>query len=290
MKTGVSSYSFHDRVSKGLTTQWEAISLAKAIGFEVFEFAGLQVPDGEPTLSYAARVAEECRRVGIEVGNYTIGADLLNGSNGDLREETARLGREVAVAKALGATGMRHDATVGFPKGHVGPKSFETALPRLIEGCRAVTEIAAEQGIRTMVENHGFFAQDSDRIERLVCGVDHPNFGALVDIGNFLCADEAPVNAVGRLAPYAFHVHAKDFHVKPGDSADPGDGWFRSRGRNLLRGAILGHGDVPVAQCLGILTAAGYDGTVSLEFEGMEESLTGIEVGYRNLVRCLGRT
>jgi hypothetical protein len=81
-----------------------------------------------------------------------------------------------------------------------------------------------------MVENHGFFAQDSARVEKLLNAVNHPNFGWLVDMGNFVCADEEPYKAVGIAAPYAFHVHAKDFHIKSGMLPNPGQGWFRSRG------------------------------------------------------------
>ena len=43
-----------------------------------------------------------------------------------------------------------------------------------------------------------------------------------------------------------------------------------SRAGNYLRGTIIGHGNVPVKQCLHILKSAGYDDTISIEFEGME--------------------
>lgn len=283
MKIGVSSYSFSGLVNRGVMTQFEIIEKAKEMGFDFLEFAGLIVPQGESAESYAAKVREECRRVGIEMGNYTTGADLLNGSGGNLKAEIERLKGEVRVAEILGAPGMRHDATSGFKPGHRGPKGFQDALPALIEGCRAVTVFAAERGVRTMVENHGYFCQDSERVEMLVNGVNHENFGVLVDIGNFLCVDEEPAKAVGRLAPYAFHVHAKDFHVKPGTITNPGTGWFHSRGGNFLRGSIIGHGDVPVEQCLSILKRAGYNGNVSIEFEGMEDPLIGIAVGFENL-------
>ena len=99
------------------------------------------------------------------------------------------------------------------------------------------------------------------------------NFGMLVDIGNFSCADESSVTAVGRAAPYARHVHAKDFHIKSGMLDNPGDGWFMSRGGNYLRGAIIGHGDIPVKQCISTLARAGYDGYVTIEFEGLEDPM-----------------
>jgi sugar phosphate isomerase/epimerase len=180
---------------------------------------------------------------------------------------------------------MRHDATGGFPAGQKGPKGFDDAVPVLAQGCRAVTEFAAEQGIKTMVENHGFFCQDSARVEKLANAVNHPNFGILIDMGNFLCADEDPAEAVGRLMPYAVHCHAKDFHVKPGTAPNPGQGWFQSRAGNYLRGSIIGHGDVPVTQCLRLMKKGGYDGVLSIEFEGMEDPLQGIAVGLENLQR-----
>jgi len=289
MRIGVSSYSFIKLINNGSMKQIDVISKAKEIGFDVIEFAGLIPPEGVTPETFAEQIKAECDRVGIEMGNYTIAADFLNGSNGDWQAEVERLKEEVRIAHILGAPGMRHDSTWGVPASYKGAKGFDDVLPVLIKGCRAVTEFAAEYGIKTMVENHGFFSQDSERIEKLINGVNHPNFGALVDMGNFLCADEAPEKAVGRLMPYAFHVHAKDFHVKSGMMPDPGEGWFMSRGGNYLRGAIIGHGDVPILQCLKIMKNAGYNGVLSIEFEGMEDPLQGIAIGLKNLKKYLAQ-
>lgn len=169
---------------------------------------------------------------------------------------------------------LRHDVTGGLPADRKLGRSFDALLPKLAERIREVTKYAEQKGIRTMSENHGFFAQDSDRIEKLINAVGHPNYGALIDCGNFLCADEEPTHGVGVLAPYAFHVHAKDFLRKSGMETDPGEGWFRSRGGNYLRGTVIGHGEAHIAQSVGILKRAGYDGYVTVEFEGMEDNLT----------------
>lgn len=285
MRLGVSSYSFSQLVRAGGLKQIDVIAKAKEIGFECIEFSGFALPQGETPLSFAPRVREEADRLGMPIVNYTIGADFLNGSNGDWKAEAERLRDEVKVAKILGAPGMRHDATRGFAATHKGAKGFDDALPTLAKGCRMATEFAAEQGIRTMVENHGFFCQDSERVEKLINATNHPNFGVLIDMGNFLCADEDPAKAVGRLMPYAFHVHAKDFHVKPGSAPNPGQGWFQSRGGNYLRGSVIGHGDAPIPQCLRIMKKAGYNGVLSIEFEGIEEPLKGIAIGFENLKR-----
>ncbi len=285
MKIGVSSYSFSRLLHNGSISILDLPAKVKTMGFDAIEFSSLPVPEGETFESFAPKVREACEKAGIPVSSYTIGADFLNGSNGDLNAEIEKTKQEVRIAHILGAPTMRHDASRGFPPEKRGARSFDAALPRLVEGCRAVTEFAAGLGVRTMVENHGFFCQDSDRVEKLVAGVDHPNFGVLIDIGNFLCADEDPPSAVGRLIVSAFHVHAKDFHMKPGSAPHPGTGWFQSRGGNYLRGAIIGHGEVPILHCLRIMKNAGYDGVLSIEFEGIEDPLMGITIGFENLRR-----
>lgn len=285
MKIGVSSYSFSRLVHAKQMTEFDVIAKTREMGFEAIEFAGLAVPAGETAEAYAGRVKEACAQAGLLIASYTIGANFLRAGADAWQTEAERLKGEVRTAGALGVKTMRHDATGGFPQGHTGPRGFDDALPSLAKGCRAVTEFAGDAGIRTTVENHGYFCQDSERIEKLVNAVNHRNFGTLVDIGNFLCVDEDPATAVGRVAPYVFHAHVKDFHVKSGATPNPGAGWFRSRAGNYLRGAIVGHGDVPVTQCLGILKRSGYDGVLSIEFEGMEDPLAGIAVGLENLKR-----
>ena len=284
MKIGVSSYSYSRLVPKEMS-QIAVVAKAKEMGFDAIEFSTIHLADGQKVEAVAQELRDECARVGLPIASYTIGANFLSAAG--WQAEAHRLKSELNVARILGVSMMRHDAMWGFPPGYKGLRGFEGALGTLIQGCRAVTEMAADMGIRTMVENHGFICQDSDRVERLVHGVGHENFGLLVDVGNFLCADEDPAKAVGRVAQYAFHAHVKDFHVKPGQAPNPGGGWFQSRAGNYLRGAVIGHGDVPVVQCLSLLKKAGYDGTVSIEFEGIEDVLTGIRMGRENLERYI---
>ena len=283
MKIAASSYSFSQAFRDGRYNQMTCIAKAKEMGFDAVEFVGLTPHDGSSPMEYAKSLREECQRLSMPISNYTIGADFLNCA--DLDDEIQRVKGEIDMAVALGATSVRHDATVGYPKGAY--KSFDSILPIIASACRQVTEYAAEKGVKTMVENHGTFVQDSERVEKLVTAVDHPNFGLLVDMGNFLCADEHPAISVGRVAPYAFYAHAKDFHVKSPMEPNPGDGFFCSRNGTYLRGAIVGHGNVPVRHCLKALQQAGYDGYVAIEFEGMEDCIKGLTIGLANLRRYI---
>lgn len=283
MKLGVSSYSFSRYVSEGRLDLFGVIKTAAEIGFEGIEFTGFSPNgDGVDPIEMAKKVKDACAEAGLEIMSWTIGADFLRN---DVDSEIERLKGQVDIAAALGAPKMRHDATGGFPDRVNGLAEYIEALPVVAKGYAGVTEYAAGKGVKTMIENHGFFFQDSDRVEALINKVANPNFGALVDIGNFLCADEEPMRAVKRMAPYAFHVHAKDFHMKRLGSPDPGEGWFKSRGGTPLRGAIVGHGNVNIKRCIEILQEAGYDGFLSIEFEGMEDNRRALEIGLANLKR-----
>ena len=66
-----------------------------------------------------------------------------------------------------------------------------------------------------------------------------------------------------------------------------GDGWFQTRAGNYLRGTVIGFGAAKAAQSLQILQRAGYDGYYSIEFEGGENALWGIQTGLNNIKRFL---
>ncbi len=270
MKSSISSYSFAYLMKTEGETQLSVISKAKELGFDAIEFTDLMPPSNISEAEYAKQIKAEAEKIGIEISCYSIGADLLSGSGGDLDKEVERIKKKVDIAEILGVKLMRHDASFSFLNGERGYNGFVNVLDRLADGCRRITEYAETKGIKTMVENHGFFAQDSDRVEALVNRVAHRNFGLQVDFGNFLCVDENPATAVGRCAPYAFNAHVKDFIFKSGEEGYPGDGFIFTRAGNYIRGTVLGHGIVPIKQCVAILKANGYDGYLTLEFEGVE--------------------
>ena len=56
-------------------------------------------------------------------------------------------------------------------------------------------------------------------------------------------------------------------------------------GGSYARGTIIGHGDARVSQSIGILKRAGYDGFLSVEYEGIEDNLLGIRISLDNLKR-----
>ena len=72
--------------------------------------------------------------------------------------------------------------------------------------------------------------------------------------------------------------------MKPFYSEDPGEGAFRSRGGNFLRGTIIGHGNVPVKHCLHLLKAArGLTAPFPLSLRAWRPCVDAVRIGLANL-------
>ena len=279
MKISVSSYSF----SKLNIPQLDCIREAKKMGFCAVEFAELNPDKGISVMKHAKLLSEEAKKHGMEISCLSFSGDFVKLNGKTIEDEINRIKKMVDAAEALGVKTIRHD-TASFDG-----RAFEAVLPQIASACREITSYAEKKGIKTTVENHGVFCQDSQRMESLYAAVNHPNFGLLCDMGNFLCADEEPEKAFGRLAGFAAYVHAKDFHIKSGNEIDPGEGFFSSRNGTYLRGAIIGHGNVPVMNCLRALKKVNYDGYIAIEFEGMEDPQKAIPIGFNNLKRFINQ-
>ncbi len=281
MKIAVSTYSY---AGYKASSMYEILDKIAATGFEGVEFVEFDVAEGDSDiLATAKKYGDYARSKGLEVVNYAVGGSFLQVSHKALDDEVERLCKQVDIAEALGCKKMRHDVAYSFPEDYVGIRTFNASLPLLFEGCRKVTQYAKTKGIITTTENHGYFCQDSHRIVRLAEAVNDENFGTTCDIGNFSCVDEDSEKATANVLPLIKHVHVKDMFIKDGSLPKPGDGWFSSRGGNYIRCTILGHGDIPIVKCLRQIKNSGYKGYLSIEFEGMEESLQAIDISYRNL-------
>lgn len=223
---------------------------------------------------------------GKHVEVVPFGFDLVG--NDELIEAIKGKAKEVGldISKKLGVKLMRHDVSAFTrPVEENTIKNFERDLPKMVRACRRIADHAAQYGITTTVENHGFYVNGSDRILRLIEQVDRPNYRVTLDIGNFMCVDEDSLIGIKKLLPYTAMVHLKDFYTRYPDR-HPGEGkWFITNHGNLLRGAIVGQGEIDIWKALKMIKDSGYDGYIAIEFEGMEESKIGSKIGMDNAVR-----
>ena len=277
MKIGVSSYSFSRYMEQTGASYCDICDLAKEIGFDGIEFIDLSL-DRQPApdlMALAGIIRAHCEAINLPIIAYTVSADFSMDPDG----EVEKIKDKLAIAQALGVPVMRHDAAWGVPEG----MDWRTLVDHIAPAIRQVAAHAQTLGIRTCTENHGYVLQDAHRVETLMRTVNHDNYGWLIDLGNFLCADDTALHALPIAAPYVTHAHAKDFLYRPVWEQDPGEGWFPSRNGSHLRGTVPGCGVVPIAWAAKYLKEAGYTGYLSYEFEGMEDNLPAIKAGYAYL-------
>lgn len=294
MKIGLTSYSMNNYICDGLMSVTEVMRFAKEKGAEHIELVpfGFTLHD-DATGKFNEALIEEIKATSKEIdlplSNYAVLGDLLKFDLDARKAEVERLKRHIDVAAKLGLKFMRHDiSSFRRPLESNTPAAFEREFPIAVETCRELADYASQFGITTLVENHGFFVNGSDRIIRLIEAVERDNFGMLLDTGNFTCVDENCTVAVKKCAHLAKMVHLKDFYIRRADRLTGNGGlfrcdsgcWFSSNsGVSMLRGSILAQGDLDIWTILGIIRDTGYDGYVSVEFEGMEDGKIGSETG-----------
>ncbi len=284
MKSCISTYSFH-RLYNDDFTRFDAIEQTKKLGCDGVEFVlDDNAPAGYTAREYALALTERAHSCGLEVPIYTTSANFFVP---DPSTEVDRIKKHIDIAAECGIKLLRHDVTWVYYPEYQGVRTYKAVIDHVAPYISEVADYAKSAGVKTCSENHGSLMQDSTRMLELFYAVNNPNYGFLCDMANFGSVDEDSSTAVSSLLDLIVHVHAKDVFVRSGMSYDPGEGFNRSRGGNFRRSTIFGHGDVPTFQILSAIKASGYDGYVSLEFEGMEDVMTAISIGTRNIIRMI---
>jgi len=286
MQFGFSSYTFYQYLRDGRMSLFDVIDWIAASEATHMEIATVslspEISNDTSTLDqdpeFVRAIARHAQEAGVVLSNLVVPGDLL-GPGADA--SMARLKRHIDVAAELGIRLFRHDvAPWGMKANDVA--EFEELLPRMVDASRELARYAAQYDITTSVENHGLLMNGGERVRRLIHLVDEPNFKTTLDVGNFLSVDDNAVVSVALNAPLASIVHLKDFYIR---REYPGEGWHHTPGGMYLLGSIVGYGDLDMRGIVEGIVASGYDGFVSIEFEGIEDALVGAERGLSNAMR-----
>ncbi len=292
MKFGMSCYCLDPAMKDGTMSVDDVVDYAVAHGCEHIEFVPFRLPFVTPerTLDWELidHVREKCKSAGIEISTYSVNANLLKTDSEEEAMEIERVKRHIDVAEGLGLSRMRFDvASFVRPFSTNTIYNFNREFPQMVKNGTILCDYAAEKGINIVMENHGFFINGSERVLRLIEAIDRPNLKMTVDVGNFLCVDEDPVAAVKRCLHLAEMIHLKDFYIRKKEllpdqtemfNCNNGS-WFETMGGRMIRGSILGQGDMDIWEILRAIKHSDFDGYISLEFEGMEPCEKGTEIG-----------
>jgi L-ribulose-5-phosphate 3-epimerase len=118
--------------------------------------------------------------------------------------------------------------------------------------------VAEQYGVVLGLENHWGMTRTAEGVLRILNEFDSPWIGVLLDTGNFL---ERKYEQMEMLAPFTVFVQAKTYY---------GGGRFYTL-------------DLDYSRIANILYDAGYQGYISIEFEGHEESASAVEKSIQML-------
>ena len=312
MKLGISSYSLNKRLRTEEMSLFDVIDWAKEHDCAHLELVPFSLPllkeDGTVDYDYVKRVRDHAEKVGKPLSAFSLNACVIKPTADERKRELDRIRMYMDMAHFLGIKKMRHDTCSGqHPNGINTPEQFEKDFPVFVDAVRELADYAATLGMSTTLENHGLYVNGADRMVRLLNAVDRPNVGMTLDVGNFLCVDDRPEVAVAKCIKYADMIHLKDFYIRKKDRMLPQDGMYTAgakpakpyvmptpeefrkmppslgyvgtaSGLNILRGSILGQGDMDIWAILKTVKDAGYDKEVSIEFEGMEDCVAATDI------------
>jgi sugar phosphate isomerase/epimerase len=251
MQIACSSQSYDDVLGEGPLALAEWLRFCK----EELGLAGVELEDkhiGSPDDDRMDAVRAAAARYDLAIVNIAFMNNFGAADEGRRRTEEARTREWMAAGQRLGTRFFRTFA--GWPEGERAAR-----WPGMIASLRSVCGEAERRGVRLVMENHnhGGFVQTAADVTSIFEQVGSPALGLLLDTGNYLDG----LASIAATAARAWHVHAK-FTSVDGDGRDP----------RIDHRAVCA-----------LLREAGYDGWISIEYEGSEPSRTAVARALRYL-------
>lgn len=269
MRIGVSMYSYFQTVRKAGMDIPAFIHEAKRAGADGVELLEYFYSDLDADRKAAMKALEE---TGLPCPIFSVGNNFAKTDPVERKQQLEKIVFGVDEALRYGATVVRvfaGDVSEGI--------TFDQARGWIVEGLSEASLYAAKHRVKLALENHGTLAGRGDQVRgiiddvRAMSGTDV--LGANPDTGNFLLVNQPSHEAIKQVASYANMVHFKDFSHAPADL----EGWaYTALDGSRFVGAAVGEGEVDLAQCIQELRAVGYQGWLSVEYEGAEDPITAI--------------
>ena len=262
MKCGLSMYSLLAPVRAGQLDLYGFLDYAARVGAEGVELLDMFWTDEN---SEIIEVKRRCAGLGLKLPVYSTSTNFFQPDAAARAQQLASLRHGVDVAAQLGAGLLRvfsGDQIPGF--------SLEQGINWVVDSLATGADYAASQGVTLALENHGHVAGRSEQVHGIIEAVNSPALRANLDTGNFLLVGQDPLQAAKALVDLVALVHLKDFtYAAPDETGHVYQGLDGKR----YTGSIVGEGLVDLAGIYSVLARHGYDGWLSLEYEGNAEPL-----------------
>jgi len=269
-------YSYYRTVKAGQMDIPGFIHEAKRIRADGVELLDFFYKDVESERAAAQKALQE---TGLPCPIFSVGNNFAKPSAEEREAMLNKIKFGVDEAKRFGSGVVRvfaGDVSEGI--------TFEQAREWIIEGLSKASEYASSHGIKLALENHGKLAGRGEQVRGIIedvrkrSGVDV--LGANPDTGNFLLVNQPSHEAIKEVANLANMVHFKDF--RPDETGE----YVALNGTKYV-GTCIGEGTVDLHACISILKSAGFDGWLSMEYEGREDPLTAVPRSLDNAKKYL---
>jgi sugar phosphate isomerase/epimerase len=227
------------------------------------------------------QIEKALQQEGLEVACIAASNNFALPYPADRQEQLQQIHDSVDIAVRFGAKVVRV-----FSGNQQQDVEFEQARVWILEGLRAAAEYAGRTNTVLCLENHGLFAGRAEQVRSIIREVNSSFLRSTFDMGNFLLVDENPNDAYEQLQSVISHVHCKDFTRVEEDFQ--GESYVSVSGQRYA-GTIIGEGSVDLQHLLDRLKENGYDGWLTVEFEGNEEQTTGSIHSIDHLKRLLNK-
>ena len=293
MKIGVSMWSYFHTWRKGGFDVPAFIREAKkagADGVELLDFF-YNDPDADRVQLFTtdqvairrAAALEALAETGLPIPIFSVGNNFAKHDPAERVAELKEIEFGVDEALLYGAKVVRV-----FAGDVTETVTFDQAREYIVDGLSKASTYAHERGIRLALENHGTLAGRGDQVCGLIEDVrtrsGNSALGANPDTGNFLIVGQPSHEAIQEVAKYAYMVHFKDFAPAPANWE--GFAYKTIHGEPLV-GTAIGEGVVKLDECIQALKDAGFDGWLSVEYEGEEDPLTAVPRSVENARKYL---
>jgi L-ribulose-5-phosphate 3-epimerase len=259
---GVSTYSFWRFRSDSKLTIEQCIDQAAEMGFDAVEILHIQMQgESSPYLQSLKRRAFE---QGLSLCGFSTHQGFVSPNKSIRQKNIDHTLRTIDLAYRLGIPTIRVNTGTwgtsgsfdelmknrGIEKpleGHTEEEAFKWVIDSLSQ----CLDDAKQAGVILGLENHWGLGRTAAGVMRIVKEIDDPWLQCTVDTGNFL---EDPYDQLEVMAPHCVLVQAKTYYG--------GGTWYTL--------------DLDYERIGKIFKNAGYNGYVSLEFEGKEDPKTAI--------------
>lgn len=179
--------------------------LRDKLGIDALEFVNQFFEN--PTLSYVRKLKKACADAGVtpvlimvDEEDPTAGTDAA-----ERKAAAAAHHKYIDIAHYLGCHAIRCNMRGGAEDW----KQDASLVDRAAESFRDILAYAKGSGVKVLIENHGRSSSDPDVLAALMKKVNDPQFGMLLDLGNWNKGDDQYA-AVQKLLPWAKGISVKD--------------------------------------------------------------------------------